>query len=176
MKTKELIVAWRLPINPNMKNLSYPCIPPWEDYEEEIHTNLIKNITKKHNENELLQTTLETLETRYKNAFRIYTDGSKKNQPLSTTAAYFIPGKEIRKSWKLHPNISIEGAELSAIVKSTEWLKESEETPTNAVILTDSKVSLQLIRHRIPKNYEYGVSQIQNNIRELTRRSWNISL
>ena len=84
--------------------------------------------------------------------------GVRKNQPLSTTAAYFIPEKDIRKSWKLHPNISIEGTELSAIVKSTEWLKDSEETPTNAVILTDSKVSLQLIRHKIPKNYEWSES------------------
>ena len=176
MKTREILRAWRLPINPNMKNLTYPCIPPWENFEESIQTELIINITKKHKENQLLQTTLETLETRYKNALRIYTDGSKKSQPLSTTAAFFIPEKGIRKLWKLHPHISIEGAELSAIVKATEWLKDSEENPTNAVILTDSKVSLQLVKHRTPKNYEYGVSQIQNNIRVLTRRGCSISL
>ena len=131
-------------------------------------------VTKKQSEFQLKQAALVTIEERYENCLKIYTDGSKRDQPLSTTAAYCVPTRDIEISWKLHPNISIEGAEISAIVKAIEWIKNLNEEPISIVILTDSKVSLQLLKHRKPRNYEYGINYIQESIRELYALGWRI--
>ena len=174
VRTLELIREWRLPTNPNIRNLKYPCIPPWEELENIIETELSRKVTKSESEIQLKQAALETINTKYKDFLKIYTDGSKKSQPLSTTAAFCVPSRNIEESWKLHPNISIEGAEISAIVKALEWTKNLNEDPKSVVILTDSKVSLQLLRHRKPKNYEYGVNCIQEFIRDLYNSGWKI--
>ena len=73
----------------------------------------------------------------------------------------------IENYWKLHPNVSIEGTEIFALVKALEWIKNLHEEPIPIVILTDSKVSLQLIKRRKRRSYEYGVNCIQEYIREL---------
>ena len=86
------------------------------------------------------QAALETIQENYNEYLHIYTDGSKKQNPLSTTAAYCVPSKNIERSWKLHPSITIEGAEISAIVKAQECIKILSEEPKPVVILTDSKV------------------------------------
>ena len=176
LKTMEIMREWRLPITPNIRNLEYPCIPPWDALEKKIRPELLHKITKNQSEIQLKNAALETIELLYEKDIKIYTDGSKKSQPLSTTAAYCIPNRNIKVSWKLHPNISIEGAELSAIVKATEWIKETDIRPSPVVILSDSKVSLQLILQRKPKNYEYGVNQIHKNLRELGNRGWEVKI
>ena len=175
LKTQEILREWRLPVNPNIGTQRYPSIAPWEEFDN-VNTELIEPVTKTMSVELLKQVTLETIERRYKNFLRIYTDGSKKEQPLSTTAAFCIPTRRQKTSWKLHPNISIEGAEISAIEKATEFLINSIERPKNAVILTDSKVGLYLIKQRYPKNYEFGVSTIQRNIKTLQSRNWSIIL
>ena len=174
IKTLEIIREWRLPTEPNIRSLKYPCIPPWEDLETYIRTELSIKVTKRQSEMELKQATLITIEERYKDFLKIYTDGSKKTNPLSTTAAFCIPSRNVENYWKLHPNISIEGAEISALVKALEWIRNLNEDPIPIVILTDSKVSLQLIKHRKPRNYEYGVNCIQEHIRDLYNIGWQI--
>ena len=176
LKTIQLIREWRLPATPNIRHMKYPCIPPWENIEDIIRTNLSRNVTKKQSEVELRQAALETIQEKYNEYLHIYTDGSKKQNPLSTTAAYCVPSRNIERSWKLHPNITIEGAEISAIVKALEWIKILNEEPKPVVILTDSKVSLQLIKHRRPKNYEFGINSIQEHIRELYGAGWHLIL
>ena len=174
IKTLEIIRQWRLPTEPNFRNLKYPCIPPWKDLESMVKTELSTKVTKKESEAQLKQSALSTIDEKYKNYLKIYTDGSKKNQPLSTTAAFCVPTKNIEKSWKLHPNISIEGAEISAIVKALEWTRNLNEEPTFIVILSDSKVSLQLIKQRKPKNYEFGINSIHEYINDLCTIGWKI--
>ena len=100
---------------------------------------------------QLKQISMMTIEYRYGNHLKVYTDGSKKNNPLSTTAAFTIPEMDLKTNWKLHPLITIEGAEMSAIVKATEKLLEMEVQDKPIVILTDSRVDLQLIKQRSPK-------------------------
>ena len=174
-KIEEIIREWRLPVNPNLGKITYPCISPWEDFDN-INVELIQPVTKAMSDIVLRKATIETIKERYTNFLLIYTDGSKKEQPLSTTAAYCIPDRKIEKSWKLHPNISIEGAELSAIAKASEMLVRTTEDPKSTVILTDSKVGLYLIQQRHPKNYVNGVSIIQKNIRKLINKGWTIKL
>ena len=174
LKTLEIIREWRLPTEPNFKNLKYPCIPPWEDLEGYICTELLIKVTKKQSEAQLKQAALETLDVKYSQFLKIYTDGSKISQPMSTTAAFCVPSRNFEEYWKLHPHISIEGAELSAIVKALEWVKNLNEAPKATVILTDYKVSLQLMLHRKPKSYEFGVHCIHEYIRDLYRTGWQI--
>lgn len=82
----------------------------------------------------------------------------------------------IQANWKLDPDISIAGAELSAIYKASEWLFNVDNLPGTVVILTDSKVSLQLLLHRNPKSYALGVKEIHNNLRLLRYARWKIYL
>ena len=144
--------------------------------------------------------------TRYKHHFKIYTDGSKlsnNNGATSTTAGYYVEGRNneendilnIRHYWKLHPDITIVGAELSALKKATDWLiletanddqiadqynSITEEYdgllyPDKVVILTDSKVSLQLLKNKKPKSYISSVTDIHKNIIRLKFLGWDIS-
>ena len=106
------------------------------------------------------------MEERFQNHLQIYTDGSKvaREPPTesSTTAGYYVADINILFTghWRLNPDITIAGAELSAIQKALEWLEQFIETKKNqneqvkekaAVILTDSKVALYLI---LQKNHE----------------------
>ena len=169
------INTWNLPQQPRLKPLEYPKIAPWEKLEEYIHTQLARPTTKSEGERILQLATHETIATRYENHLQIYTDGSKTENPRSTAAAFCVPSLEIKRKWKLNPNISIEGAELSAILKATDWLK-NQRNPRGAVILSDSQVGLNLISKRKPRAYEYSVSSIQQNIKELRTNGWEIMI
>ena len=176
LKIKDILRQWRLPERPHQEEMEYPEVPPWEEITSNISTELISKVTKSEGEIQVRQAALETIHLKYKNYIPVYTDGSKKERPLSTTAAYCIPSKNIEEKWKLHPNISIEGAELSAILKATEWILTLDETIKNVAIFTDSKVGLFLILNRKPKTYVYSVSKIQNNIRKIKTKGWKIAL
>ena len=80
-----------------------------------------------------------------------YTDGSKKEMPLGTIGAYHIHSRHNNEYCILNPNISIEGAELSAITKTTDWISSLDEHPKQVIFFTDSKISLFLKLNRKPK-------------------------
>ena len=143
--------------------------------EEYVITQLAHPTTKAQGERVLHLATLETIGDRYEDHLQIFTDGSKTNNPNSTSAAFCVPTLGVERKWKLNPNISIEGAELSAIQKATNWLK-TQGNPRRAVILSDSQVGLNLIKKRKPKTYEYSVSTIQQNMKDLRAEGWNITL
>ncbi|CAL4233661.1 unnamed protein product [Meganyctiphanes norvegica] len=173
---QETIRDWNLPQQPIIMPLQTPGIAPWENLEANIHLQLTRPTTKAEGEVLLQLATLETLATRYENFLQIYTDGSKIENPKSTAAAFCVPELDIRGHWKMNPNISIEGAELSAIQKATTWLLLHQENPRKAVILSDSQVGLVLIRQRKPRAYEHSVTSIQQNIQELQAIGWDIKL
>ena len=50
------------------------------------------------------------------------------------------------------------------------------DNPRQAVILTDSKTSLHLIKQRIPKRYSHGITRIHENIITLKNLGWDIHL
>ena len=175
LHAQNTINTWNLPLQPNLRPLEYPKIAPWEELEKYINTQLAHPTTKAQGEKMLQLATLETIGTKYKDHLQIFTDGSKTKKTNSTSAAFCVPTQGVERKWKLNPNISIEGAELSAIQKATNWLK-TQENPRGAVILSDSQVGLNLIKKRKPRTYEYSVSTIQQNLKDLITEGWNITL
>ena len=171
---------WEIPCDTQPEIINHARIPPWEPLKDYIALNLEGEETKACSDAQLRASAIQTINKRYPHALYIYTDGSKKNDnSKSTTAAFYVPENDTRISWKLHPDISIAGAEMSAIYKSTEWLLDDPpsrgDPPKNmVVILTDSKVSLHLLLQRNPKSYAVGVSEIHNNLRILRYLNWEV--
>ena len=62
--------------------------------------------------------------------------------------------------------------------KAINWVKlhgPQDRVPKSVVILTDSKVSLYLIRQRKPKAYFSSISIIQDHIMKIKNQGWNIA-
>ena len=177
----DLIRTWETPHNLILPAMEYPCLPPWDPLETLIHKDLLTPVTKSVGNSILKSEALSTISTLYQNHLHIYTDGSKytddQHKPVSTTAAFYVPEIDIRGHWRLDKNVSIVGAELSAIQKATNWIFiQPQVDPRPTVILSDSQVSLQLLLQRKPVSYVYSVTKVQQNILELRRRGWNISI
>ena len=185
LQVEQIMHDWGLTIEQQIPKLEYPVIPPWEKLEEYISLDLLDNETKADSIPILKAAALKTIVTKYPDCLHIYTDGSKKDgnhhNINSTTAAFYVPKQhnhnhDHSEKWKLHPAISIAGAEMSAIYKATEWLFLSTIPKGKVVILTDSKVSLHLLLQRKPKSYAHSVTEVQNNIRLLRYTGWEIYL
>ena len=190
LKMIEVLHQWGMPDNPNIKPRIPAITPPWEPLESLIFLDLLTPMTKESNTpTQLRAESLRTIETRFSEHLKIYTDGSKTCHPYpqenSAAAAYYVqkPQDELRREtgyWRLDPDISIAGAELSAIHKALAQIHDNvinKDRPTKAaVILTDSKVSLYLIKQRKPKAYVYSTTAIQKYILDIRAWGWSISL
>ena len=174
LTTESLIQNWNLPINPYHEHIKYPVIPPWYDITAHISLNLKTPTNKSLGTTHNYQTSLETIYEKYKDAIHIYTDGSKVTDN-STGAAFYEPKSATRSNWRLHDSACIVSAELSAINVATSWLL-TQNNPKQAVILTDSKTSLHLIKHRIPKRYIHSITRIHENLTKLKNTGWEITL
>ena len=173
------MLEWEIPDDTYDSQIEYPKIPPWEPLESFVALDLAGKETKAHTNLQLKASSIETIEKRYKGSLLIYTDGSKiSEQPTqrkSTTAAFHIPEYNIDRKWKLDPDISIAGAEMSAIYFSLEWLLHCTIPPGKVAILTDSKVSLHLILQRKPKSYAHRVSEIHSTLMILREyQKWEV--
>ena len=190
-KIKEILTLWNLEENtlPNLEKIISPKIPPWEPLESSIYLDLIIPLTKAASRKELKDESLRTIDLRFSEHIKIYTDGSKlyesPTQEPSTSAAFYskpLPEpnekEEIKGHWHMHKEISIVGAELSAIHKAAANISidtRNFPVPKPVVILTDSKVSLQLMLQRKPKAYAFSVTSIHENIINLRQIGWDIS-
>ncbi|CAL4118088.1 unnamed protein product [Meganyctiphanes norvegica] len=114
---------------------------------------------------EIKNLTLETIQIRYSTHLHIYTDGSKTKE--STSAGMFIPSIPHEENWKINhgPLRSIMMAELYAIMKSMMWLAMHSPLleKKDAVILTDSKSGIEVLRNLTPGQQ----SSLTNTIRNL---------
>ena len=93
-----------MPENPILAPGKNAKIPPWEQLERHIQLELLTPMKKSHNTpSQLRAESIRTIETRYPDHLRIYTDGSKKqndpHQETSTTAALYVE-KETRGNYK----------------------------------------------------------------------------
>ena len=192
LKMIEVLHQWGMPDNPNLQARKTAITPPWAPLENLIYLNLITPMTKEANTpTQLRAESIRTIETRFPHHLRIYTDGSKTCRPHpqenSVAAAYYIETPQTEREtgyWRMNPDTSIAGAELSAIHKALAHLednvinnvKRKDRNPKSAVILTDSKVSLYLIKQRKPKAYVYSTTAIQEYIISIREAGWNISL
>ena len=179
LQAEEIIEAWGTPPLRQLSQREAPSIPPWEPLETSIHTELLTPILKSSGMHQLRAEALFTIETKYAEHLQIFTDGSKTSEehprPPSTSAGFCVPLVQVEENWKLNANISIAGAELSAIHKATNWiLTQTTNTHDKIVILTDSQVSLHLLKHRKPRSYAYSVSKIHKNILDIRNRGWDI--
>ena len=177
---KDLIDEWGTPAPQYLRSKDPPCFPPWEPLEATIHTELQTQIQKASGIHLLRAEAYCTIENKYADHLQVYTDGSKitedHHMAPSTAAGFCIPSANFDEKWKLDTNISIAGAELSAIHKATDWVLTQHINGTReVVILTDSQVSLHLMKQRKPKSYAYSVTKIHINILKLRKKGWKIS-
>jgi len=87
-------------------------IPPWSDIIKDIETNFMENMNK-NTPHQMIQQHFHYIENAiYQNYQKIYTDGSKIKEPVSTTAAIYIQNKNITTLWKLPNNTEIIEAEV----------------------------------------------------------------
>lgn len=104
------------------------------------------------------------LHNRYNGFTEIYTDGSKLENG-DTAAAMYVPSLEFTSTWKLNSDHTVLGAELFGILMATEFvLSNLIGNQQKFVILTDSQVSLHLIKNIQNPKYRTVVFAIQRNI------------
>lgn len=83
---------------------------------------------------------------KYRGFLDIYTDGSKKSNPISAVgAAFVIPLIQVSKSFKLHSEATIFQAEVIAIKEAIVFAKENLSNQRNIVLLSDSKSALEAL-------------------------------
>jgi ribonuclease HI len=108
---------------------------------------------------------------------QIYTDGSKNEQGVGAGVVIFSGNELITKlKYKLDNRCSNNQAEQLAIVKALEALEttETEEnSPRTAAIITDSRISLDLIKN--VNNHSYLIEEIRNRLYKLERSNWIVA-
>ena len=104
----------------------------------------------------------EMVDKNYKHHIKIYTDGSKiKNDISSASSAIYVQNINKVINWKLDGNHSILAAELFAIYKALLYIKNSPLPAFNKfVILSDSKTALTIVASP-SGSYSHLVSNIQ---------------
>jgi ribonuclease HI len=108
---------------------------------------------------------------------QIYTDGSKNEQGVGAGVTIFSGQKLITKlQYKLDSRCSNNQAEQLAIAKAIETLEtiEIEEiNPRTAIILTDSRISLDSIKNEY--NHSHPTEEIRKRLTKLERSNWTIT-
>lgn len=115
-------------------------IYPWVDLNERISLELPTMTTMREISNGIFQ---EFLQENYPQHFELYTDGSKWSTG-STAAAIYVPTSNKVITYKLNPAHSVLGAELFAILKALEYIKE-QNMRSKCVIFSDSQSALLVI-------------------------------
>lgn len=100
------------------------------------------DVSKKCNEVLLQQYFYDRMNITYKDYTCIFTDGSKTSE--GTGAAFYIPAIEHKELFKLNKFISSYTAELYAILKATEFIKQLNLN-NKYVICTDSQAAIKTI-------------------------------
>ena len=110
------------------------------------------------------------IKEKYPNHIEIYTDGSKLTNG-STAAAVYVPSLHATTTWLLNPLHSVLGSELFAIQKALQLVTTDRRFKlAKAVIMTDSKSSLHIIRNTRNPNYRAVAFQIQALLLQLQDR------
>lgn len=85
------------------------------------------------------------LDTQYSGFLAVYCDGSKINDPVSTSSGIYVPSQTQAVAWRLSPFHSVLAAELFAIFQALLLVEQSEASKW--VICSDSCVALQMVLH-----------------------------
>ena len=149
-------------INPNPPTI----IPPWTMEKPTIITEYATNATKKDNPLYIATVAKETLHTRYQHHLQIYTDGSVLDSG-EAGCAMVIPSLKVSKKVKFNKGVSIYSAEIYALYIACDYLNSLPNPPLAAVILTDSKSSLQALNSNRKRNNR---PELQAEIQLLTHQ------
>ncbi|XP_069190266.1 uncharacterized protein [Procambarus clarkii] len=99
----------------------------------------------------------------YSGYLEVYTDGSRKDQPPSTSAAAYFAPFSFCQTWKLSPAHSCLAGELFAILLALRLLRQLSG-PSAVVFYVDSVTALHLISSRRPRVHRHTVSQIRGEL------------
>ncbi|KAL8589796.1 hypothetical protein ACOMHN_020799 [Nucella lapillus] len=106
---------------------------------------------------------------------QIYTDGSVKDNG-EVGCALVIPDLGITKKYHLNNGIGIYTAELYAILKACETINDMPQPPRAAVILTDSKSSLQGLASGRTKNRQEFQAEISFLTHQILYKGTDLTL
>ena len=174
----ETMYQWNIPMNIDVREKILPDQPPWDDIEMKLQTKLSEEITKEYSVEQRLAITNETIETKYKEHLKIYTDGSIAGN--STSAAIWIPSFDHSDNWKMDmgETRNIMGAELMAINKALTWLSIHSIMMENekVVILTDSMSSIQAMMKYSPSSHTFTINALKTKYKDLTTEGLDITI
>ena len=154
----------KIPLNP---------IPPWESCDLNIKTSLSADLNKQDHLPLLSSLAKEIIDTEYRNATKVYTDGSKLENG-QVCCAFYLPCLNISKRFRLNNEISIFSAEMFAIMKALSFCNETPERFSSIVILTDSKSSLEALYSK-SKNRRDISTEIEQLLYELQQNGCSVS-
>ena len=150
-------------------------IPPWNEIlENNLSVTMGEDITEL-SEVEIREAFQNTLHVRYPNHKIFYTDSSK--NLTGTAAAFGLLEDRLMKCWKLHPDTSINYAELYAIYQVLLYVQEQNDNRAQYCIMTDSLVSVSLIEKRYPNSnkvliYDIHRLPLQGNMHKNIKIQW----
>ena len=138
-------------------------IPPWKTLEEYVRIEKAYNLRANSEFREYI-------EENFTGYLEIYTDGSKINNPIESTASgMYIPKEKQAISWRLRKEHSVISAELYAIGQALEYINQYKHGH-NCIIFTDSLSGIQLIKN-IPRTYIKVIAKIQALLLQLNENS-----
>ena len=162
-RARETLHQWQLPDDMDVRDKTFPFQPPWNDIKMKLQTTLTQQITKECSTERRLAVVNETLEIKYQDHLKIYTDGSITTQ--STSAAVWIPEFEHGENWKMDMGTTrnILGAELIALNKALTWLAMHSVilTKTQVVLLTDSMSRILTMQKYFPSSHTHTINQLK---------------
>ena len=89
----------------------------------------------------------------YRDYTSIFTDGSCVPSPASTSAAFYVPSLQVTTTWRLHPKVTILGAELFAIREGLAFALSSLPPHVPLALFTDSLTALRLLSAPRPRTH-----------------------
>ena len=126
-----------------------PILRPWESIDERVIIDYPIPTTIGNASDAVFK---EYISQDFPNYIQIYTDGSKLTNG-DTSAAVYLPQKNMVSTYKLNPQHSVMGAELFAILKALELVHTL--SPRSPVLtLSDSMSALNVIRNTSTVTYK----------------------
>jgi len=108
-----------------------------------------------------------------KQTIHAYTDGSKGKNGVGSGIAVFKDNKLIAKlKYKLNWQCSNNQAEQLAILKALEYIQHLETKEREVLLLTDSRITLDLLQNR--KKHTYLIENNRTKVAEMERNDWQV--
>jgi ribonuclease HI len=114
----------------------YP-FPPWQLEALNISTDL-GPFCKKDDSLFLQAIAREKIYEEFGHSFQVFTDGSKLDND-NVGAAFYIPGINVTKQYRLNNGLSVFSAEMFAILKAVSYITDMPNVIPDVVIFSDSK-------------------------------------